>query len=68
MTQSTATVQKQARNADEAIVPLHHPKRLPYHPSIPARELRKIVFRVVKARQTKERNEALAVRSHENAQ
>jgi len=54
---------------DETIVPIHHPKRLPYRPTIPARELRNAVVRVVRARQAREREAALTqTGSNENAQ
>ena len=45
--------------ASEPLVPLHPPKRLPFRPSIPAREIRRAVFKVVKEHQAKEREAAL---------
>ena len=53
-----ATVQP-VIDQDEVIFPIRVPKRLPYRPSIPARELRKIVFKVVRERQAREREAAL---------
>lgn len=44
---------------DEVVVAIHVPRRLAYRPSIPARELRKIVFKVVRARQARERESAV---------
>ena len=40
---------------DSVVVPIHRPKRLPYHPSIPAVKLRRIVVAVVKERIARER-------------
>ena len=60
----TSAATKKARaepvlDPNEMAFPIHPPKRLPFHPSIPARELKKIVFRVVRERQAREREAAL---------
>lgn len=44
---------------DEVVVAIHVPKRLAYRPSIPASEVRKIVYKVVRARQAREREFAV---------
>jgi hypothetical protein len=71
---TTSAARKQTGvDPDEKIIPLRLP-RLPYHPSIPAKELRQAVSRVVKARQAREREAAVLeassnqAASHENAQ
>ena len=45
--------------ADEPIVPIHLPRRLPFRPSIPAKEIRRAAFKVVRERQARERETAL---------
>ena len=44
---------------DEPIVPILVPKRLSFRPSIPAKDIRRAVFKVVRERQAKEREAAL---------
>ena len=63
----TATALKRVRlqesDPDSAVMPIRLPKRLAYRPSVPTAELKRIVFRVVRERQAKEREAALNAKS-----